>query len=254
MTIHFPKTQEVPLASPPLDEVICQVRFPPILRIANEEPVDFQELIRGRYPVIQKKHTFQLQLAEPGNPGESSIEPQPIMFLFTNPDDKGQLALSPGFYAVSTERYVGWDAFMQDLKLAHETVGEIYQPAFSTRIGLRYINRLTTSNTQATTQKELFKLIRKELTATLRGKVWENAAEMFGVVNFTSPAEQMNLRYGYEIIDTVPTFLLDFDVFEEGRLDLSEVLSRCERYHEEIYHAFRWSITKEALDHFGGTV
>lgn len=254
MTIQFPQAREVPLDAPPLDEVICQVRFPPILRIATEEPAEFQELIRGRYPELQKRHSFQFQLAEPGNPGLSSADPQPIIFVFTNSADKAQVALSPGFYAVSTESYSGWNNFLKDLSLVHEMVRRTYQPAYATRIGLRYINRVTTTNTGATTSGELLELIRAELTATLRGQVWENASEMIGVVNFSDPPAKMNLRYGYGFDETVSTFLLDFDYFEEGRLDLADVLSSCERYHEVIYRAFRWTIEDAALERFGGVV
>lgn len=252
MPIEFPAVEEVPLAAPPLDEVVCQVRFPPILRIANEEPVEFQELIRGRFPELQKKHSFQLQLTEPGNPNPSSAESKPIIYVFANSANNAQVSLSPGFYAVSTGDYSGWNNFLEDLGLVHEMVGRTYQPAYATRIGLRYINRITTTNTGATTSEELLGLVRAELTATLRGKVWENASEMAGVVNFSAPPAQMNLRYGYEVNESVPALLLDFDYFEEGQIDLEEVLERCAAYHEFIYRAFRWTVRDEALKQFGG--
>ena len=36
-------------------EVICQLRFPDILKIESTEPAEFQDRIRGEYPQYQKK-------------------------------------------------------------------------------------------------------------------------------------------------------------------------------------------------------
>lgn len=251
MPIQFPPVQEVPLATPPLDEVVCQVRFPPILKIAKEEPVEFQELIRGRFPKLEKRHSIQLKLAQPGNPGESEAEVQPISYLFADANGQTQVVISSSFYAVTTKKYIGWQSFLSDLSMVHSALLEIYQPAYATRIGLRYINRLTFDNTGTSSRRGLFSLIRKELTSTLRGKVWSDAEAMLGILNFVELPAQLNIRYGFETDESSPSFLLDFDYFEEGQVDLAEVPIRCEHYHQVIYHAFRWMIKHEALERFG---
>lgn len=53
MAINFPHKDEIPLSSPPLIEVVCQVRFPPILQIAKEVPSEFQEGVRHRFPQLE---------------------------------------------------------------------------------------------------------------------------------------------------------------------------------------------------------
>ena len=53
MALNFPQHPDIPLSAPPLAEVICQVRFPPILRIVREEPSDFQERVRDRFPLLE---------------------------------------------------------------------------------------------------------------------------------------------------------------------------------------------------------
>lgn len=252
MPIKFPEVDEVPLATPPLDEVVCQVRFPPILKISTEEPVELQELIRGIFPEFEKRHVFQLQLPVPGNPIPPSAENQSISFVFTDIGKEMQATLAPNFYAVSTSKYRGWSKFLEVLEIVHRAVVTSYRPAYATRIGLRYVNRLTTENTEAVTREELLDLVKKELTAMLRGSVWDSASEMIGVVNFADPPAQMNLRFGYEVNESVPTFLLDFDYFEEGTIDLAEVMARCNQYHEIIYRAFRWVVRDDTLTHFRG--
>ncbi|MBL8785507.1 MAG: TIGR04255 family protein, partial [Deltaproteobacteria bacterium] len=50
MAVRIPESPRVIYASNPLADVICQVRFPRILRIDNELPADFQDAIRGQFP------------------------------------------------------------------------------------------------------------------------------------------------------------------------------------------------------------
>lgn len=252
MPIEFPAVKEIPLVSPPLDEVVCQVRYPPILRISQEEPADFQELIRTSFPEFEKQHSFQFKLSVPGNPSEPTVENRPITYQFTNAKHMNQAVLSPTFYAVSTTKYDSWRSFLKGLRTVHDAVIDTYQPAYATRVGLRYINRLTTDNTGTTTREELLSLVRSELTAMLQGRVWDDVSEMIGVLSFSDSPAQLNLRFGYEAKEQAPTFLVDFDYFEEGNIDLGEVLTRCERYHDVIYRAFRWVVKDESLERFGG--
>ena len=42
-------------------------------------------------------------------------------------------------------------------------------------------------------------------------------------------------------------FVLDFDCYSEGEIDLDGLVERCERYHDVIYNAFRWCIREGEL-------
>jgi len=52
MALRIPESPRVIYASNPLVDVICQVRFPRILRIDSELPVAFQEAIRDQFPLF----------------------------------------------------------------------------------------------------------------------------------------------------------------------------------------------------------
>jgi uncharacterized protein (TIGR04255 family) len=58
----FPETPRVIYAQNPLVEVICQLKFPPILRIETELPAIFQESIRKEYPLSQTAEAQQIPL------------------------------------------------------------------------------------------------------------------------------------------------------------------------------------------------
>ena len=55
----FPDATRVIFDANPLDEVICQVKFPPILRIETD-PAAFQDQIRAEYPNYESKPTVKL--------------------------------------------------------------------------------------------------------------------------------------------------------------------------------------------------
>lgn len=48
----FPEVPRVFYEISPLDEVICQFKFPPILRIEADLPAAFQEQVRGEFPLF----------------------------------------------------------------------------------------------------------------------------------------------------------------------------------------------------------
>jgi uncharacterized protein (TIGR04255 family) len=56
----FPEAPRVIYEKNPLDEVLCQLRFPTVLKIDAEPPAAFQELIRADYPFYERKPTFKL--------------------------------------------------------------------------------------------------------------------------------------------------------------------------------------------------
>lgn len=251
MSTLFPVVTETPLKHPPLTEVVCQVRFPPILRIASEEPAEFQELIRGRFPDLEKAQPVQIQLSAPGNPGASEVEPRPPLFRFIHHEEQLTVALTVNFYALSTLRYTHWGDFLDSLRFVNDAVQQTYRLPHASRIGLRYINRLTLANTGAATREELLALVRPELSAALRGPIWDQVSDMISVLSFSASPAQLNLRYGFEQAgDDGPAWLLDFDCFEEDRLPLGDLLERCERYHAVIYNAFRWCVPDDTLLRF----
>src|SRR2546425_11052047 len=91
----------------PLREVVCQLNFPTILRIEAELPADFQEVIRGRYPIYGESRAFAL----PENlPSEvlgllSSLIPvsNPKVHEFATEDRNWKLTLSKEFIALSCQ-------------------------------------------------------------------------------------------------------------------------------------------------------
>jgi len=247
--IYFPQREDVRLQRAPLAEVICQVRFPPILRIAGEQPVAFQERVRERFPQLEVEQGVIVHM-QPLGTMPPSAKPEPRIFRFKSPDGNTTVSLALNFYALSTTSYTHWRDFLELLQLVNEAACEVYNLPYAVRVGLRYINHLTFENTGTRSVRELWDILRPELTALLRGDCWDEPLEMLNQLLLAGEGdERLTLRSGFKSGEK-PVFLLDFDYYAEGNIPLENLSALCQRYHDVIYNAFRWCIRDEKLTVF----
>lgn len=247
--LRFPDYPEIPLANPPIYEVVCQVRFSPLLRIAREEPADLQEAIRARFPGLEILREVQIQAATHGLK-PPTLQEGSLLYRFQSEDLRYELTLSPGFFALSTRAYSHWPEFLEHLIFVTRAVERIYQIAHVSRIGLRYINQISQGNSGLPSREALWEMLRPELRAHWRTDVWEHPDECLSQLLITlnqdaSERERMTIRAGY--VQAHDLCFLDLDCFGEGNLHLDSLQDRCGRYHRWIYQAFRWSISEDKL-------
>ena len=124
-----------------LADVICQLRFPQILSINTNLPVDFQEAIRAQYP----KFSTSLETPAPkitGTPGNLQLENQPSTknYQFSSLDGTWRVNLTSTFISLACTQYTCWDDFAKKLDIPLAAFIKIYKPACFERIGLRYLN------------------------------------------------------------------------------------------------------------------
>jgi len=124
-----------------LGEVICQLRFPEILRISAQPPAEFQEAIRADYP----QYSSRMEAPAPkltGTPGNLSLQNQPavVNYQFTSADGVWRVNLTSRFISLACSRYTTWEDFAARLDKPLAAFIRLYQPAWFERIGLRYVN------------------------------------------------------------------------------------------------------------------
>ena len=129
-----------------LVEVICQLRFPSVLRIDTESPTAFQDAIRKPgahrgYPMYILKRNLPFQLSFP-----TAKLPPPLaamtstMHEFASEDGHCKINLNRDFLAISTTKYTRWQDFGEDIHRVLELFKSEYSPSFFSRVGLRYRN------------------------------------------------------------------------------------------------------------------
>lgn len=132
----------------PLVEVIFQLRFPTILSINSNQPLEFQEKIREMYPFFEDQlEEFgdvlvnpQLRSAAMRKTGENKN------YAFISADTKTKINLTPSFIAISTRAYTRWEDFKKHIDFVIPIFQKEYHPSFYTRVGLRYVDAITRSS------------------------------------------------------------------------------------------------------------
>ena len=124
-----------------LAEVICQLRFPEILSIEANAPVEFQEAIRQEFPRFQRRQ----EVAPPkltGIPGNMQVQNSPatINYQFVSADGVWRVNLTGKFISLTCSRYTCWEDFAGKLDKPLAAFIKLYKPAYFERIGLRYLN------------------------------------------------------------------------------------------------------------------
>ena len=138
----FPEVDRIIYKNNPLDNVICQFRFPPILKIDKESPAEFQDLIRDQFPYYLEKEerVTQITVVNPqiplppihdkGSKGKN--------YEFLDEDKRSKINITRNFIAFSTPDYTKWEDFFALFEMAFKRFTDIYKPTFITRVGLRY--------------------------------------------------------------------------------------------------------------------
>lgn len=245
-------------ASPPLVEVISQLRFPTILSIGSEAPVQFQEQLRSEYPRYVAK-----QEQQPPRIANGKLEPVPPItnHNFVSTDGLWKINLTKDFIALSTLRYTSWEEFAQRLDRALALFIQIYQPAFFERIGLRYINAF--SRRRLHLEDALWDdLINPPFIGILSEPDVDETKAHKSALDVELSLEdnrRMKLHAGPGMLgngqqDPEPKFILDGDFSVVGKeLPLQQIAEELDALHDYATRLFHAAITKELHDAMGPT-
>jgi uncharacterized protein (TIGR04255 family) len=256
--------EEVPLDNAPLALVLCQVRFPLNLSFGLDSTLaEVQARLKGRYPILDREQTVGFTIQS-----EGGVVAQPkaeTLLRFRSKERDWQVSLATEFVALDTRAYVSRTDFMERLGEVLDVLAEVDAPAECSRIGMRYVNRLTE-------QKFLDHLrdwVRPEVLGPnsfipsdhvdLFLSVCESqfrlddtcgAQTRWGVV-----PPNVNMDPSYPAVPG-PSWVLDFDMFTAARQDFESksIVKEAERFAEYAYAFFRWVCKPSLLRELGGDV
>ncbi len=150
----FPEVDRIKYKKNPLTDVICQFRFPPVLKIDAVTPAQFQDVIRGRFPLfLEKQEVIQHNLGlVPADALQQLLGKSSIIknYEFYSADEISKVNLTRTFIALSTHKYSHWGEFFDNFTFVLDPFLGIYNSPFFTRIGLRYVDVFNRSNLNLT--------------------------------------------------------------------------------------------------------
>ncbi len=252
-SMKLPECERVIYEYNPLIEVIAQLKFPTILRIPNQEPVDFQDNVRFQYPIFETSRNLQIppEISNLLTQFNSNL-PSDVTYYFKSDDLKWQLSFNKDSITFATTQYERYEHFIERFKSVLEVFESIYNPSFYSRIGLRYRDLIMRSKLNIK-DKEWQKLIPKHIASELYTfEIADSIQNFIKNLQIKTELGQVNFNHGLvtvrdteEGIDET-AYLLDSDFFTEDKIqrgdDVWKILNKSNRTARNL---FRWSITEE---------
>ena len=251
--MNFKQVQRTEYKNNTLFNVVFQARFPEILKIAHEAPVLFQDIVRKLgYP--------ESLSSNPPLPANTPNELKQMMpfdkeYHFLSEDRIWQLSLSKNFIALACNGdYKNYPDFRVRLKTALQTFNEIYEPAYFSRVGLRYqdiANEVFLPDMRGSVVEfvpdhvfpELKTPIAKDIDTLRKVSRLKDGDIRVTVVHVLFHAVGTFGRYH---VPNKMSYLIDVDCYTENKTrGISDVLTRCDTFKQHIWNIFQWSITDE---------
>ena len=241
----------------PLVEVICQLRFPEILSISANLPVDFQEAIRDEFP----QYSARQEKPAPkivGAPGNFNIQNPPSMvnYQFASADRVWRVNLTSRFLSLACSRYTCWEEFAQKLDKPLASFLKIYHPAYYERVGLRYVNIISRKNLELEGIP-----FRDLISPCYLGPLNEPEVPEAQVSRSSIDAElairggcRVKIHAGPGMVkqngqqDSEVKFIFDQDLYMPGQVPVNHSAGALQTLHAQAYSIFRGAISGQLHD------
>ena len=260
----FPQTGRVEYSNNPLEEVICQVRFPPILKIGANSPAEFQDHIRKLFPLYEEQsdggislpNQVREMLSEAGIEGLFPTQ-TPRLHRFSTEDASRSVSLQSDFIAFAVNDYKRWQDFREQFGLIERKFRCLYEPSFYSRIGLRYRDVITRKNL-GLERYSWGDLLNRDLVGLLGDEeVSSRAGQAVTVIQMRLPdieGAQLTLRYGllpHPDQDPLDSYAIDTDIFIEQRVEPNDCFRLLDKFNGITGNIFRWAISDILRDALG---
>lgn len=228
------------------------MRFPPILSLIHEPPVDFQLRFAEAYPVAELSVTRPILIVQGAAPGVQPPAPDKPMesttnFRFCTRDKAWSISIEAGLLALSCARYREWKEFRE--RFAEVLTGflEMYKVPLATRVGLRYrdvINRQELGLQDVSWNR----LLRPEVLSTFLFFADEldetHPANM--VMELDIPPGRVRIGISTAKSSTKGAgLMIDTDCFLDGQMDASTdgLMKKADEFHDYSHVVFQACIS-----------
>lgn len=233
----------------PLAEVSCEVKFPVLLKLVQQGPVELQDVLKDQFPmlsVVDMAPVLQVR-------GESDPPPFAIQRRYVFKTTNGHLTVTVGADTLflTTSDYRRWEDFRSTFLSVLEQFINTYKPPQILRIGLRYIDVID-PKVLGSSGEDFRSWISPALLGLLNDPDLseDDALEMqnYSLVRI-SPRGKLGIRSGFAFpaapdFGTSKVFILDGDFHEDtGIADMgpTEICSVLNDFNYQAGGLFQWA-------------
>jgi uncharacterized protein (TIGR04255 family) len=249
----------IPLDPPPLARVLSQIRFSPVLAVADETFAgQVQQHLRGDYPFVRGEVEFAVAFAAGAEAPQVATPTR--LWRFQSSDETWRVTLASNFVTLETTQYEGHEDFFGRLQRVLAVVNDVVAPSQVERTGVRYIQRLT----EPGDLERLSEYVRPEILGVCSLKddgaritlCLTQAQAAFEEIHLTARWGLLPPNIGVDpAIDPADTasWVMDIDVFDERQepFDTDTLARRALDHSRRQYRFFRWAVEPAFLVRFG---
>ena len=244
MSISDLNYPEVRYSRTGLKAVVCRLTFNPILKIGQEVPAAFQDLVRHEFPKLFQEESTGFRIG-PG-PSMEALPPQPAVWRFRTEDDCWTAGLAVNFLSLESTRYEHFPDFESRFRVIQQALESVYQTDHYVRVGLRYINAFSPDEFPGGWGARFNPMLLGVIAdSTLAGEVKESRGSFI----LAGDDWTIVVRHGTEN----GTYRLDIDHASEAGVRADEVGQRLKEFNGRIYQVFRWAITSSMHEEMEAT-
>ncbi|MCJ7511194.1 MAG: TIGR04255 family protein, partial [Dehalococcoidia bacterium] len=225
--VHYPRTG--------LKTVVCQVRFNPILKIGQQLPAEFQDLVRHAFPQFFQEESAEFRIA----PGALEAVPSTsLVWRFRSDDGSWTAGLASGSLSLETTQYRDFGDFESRFRIVEQALESVYGLDHYVRVGLRYINIFTPDEFPGRWSDKFNPTLVGPMADPILGSKVRESRQAFILAH-----EDWTIRVSHGTEND--HYRLDIDHATEVRVDAKDVLERLRDFNGRIYQVFRWAISDE---------
>lgn len=256
------EVDEIPLARPPLDLALVQIRYPRLSKLANDDQFItlFTNAVADSYPIFDPVQQAVGLLVGPE--GIKQTQETSKIWRIRSADDNWAVSLADNFLALQAKSYSGRTNFSQNLSALLAPFLEIIAPPYIERLGVRYINRVHDPEIL----NKLPSMIRAEVLGAFSASLPEGVTINHSISESLYSLEDRMLQVksgylssgiGHDPIIPVsdhPTWIFDLDAFSNSRTNftIADINALYKELASIIYRYFRWAVTWDFLESYGG--
>jgi len=251
----FPEVKRVIYKKNPLDRVICQLRFPPILKIDAEIPAEFQDKVRTEFPNYSEKTEFKIE-PSPRIKGQIPVEllSQVLQststknYEFSSEDGQWKINLTRTFIALTAHKYERWENFKKKLEIPLTALNEIYSPVHFSRIGLRYMDVIQRS-TLGLDGVSWTELLQPHILGFLGSpEISEFVKNLESAYEIALSDKESTVRMVTRLVEDEDKseicYMIDSDFFNSKKMSINDTISKLDYFNRRASRLIQWCITE----------
>ncbi len=246
--LSFGDHEDVVFAAAPLDGVVCQCKFQPVMSLLGDSGVaGFQEALRAEYPNYEKVMSTEVQIS---SSGAQSLANQAPVYRLKSADEAWTVSIAVDSVALETPRYTDFSEFLQRMNHVLKVTSRTLHPASTTRVGLRKINNL--KHPEVETPQDWSRFLRRELVGILAVDTFPTGIEFsLADVRFRDEDNWMIVRHGLHPQAQLH-YLLDIDYYCERPYEIEAdgpLTDLLQHYSDGATNFFHWCLLPLMKEH-----